>query len=328
MNGLGLSLLSLVAGFIYLLVGADLLVRGAVALARRARVPPIVVALTVVALGTSLPELVVSLQASLTGYPGIALGNVVGSNIANVFLVGGVAAMVFPLAYPGGSIRRDSLVMIVGTFVFFALCLMDGLNRVAGVGLLLGLMIVMIPTVREAARAHYGSVGMAPMEAVLGLPQHRPVIFLYIGAGLLGLPVGARLVVESAVEIAVAIGMTETVVGLTIIAFSTSLPELATTVVAAYRKETEVAMGTLVGSNIFNLLAIMGVASLVAPAAIPVPPLFPRLDLPVMVVAALAIAIFAWLKRPLGRKAGILLFAAYLAYLGALLSLAQGPGLA
>ena len=218
--------------------------------------------------------------------------------------------------------------MILATLVFLSLCLMDGLNRVAGAGLLLGLILVMIPTVREAARAHYGSAGMAPMEAVLGLPQHRPVIFLYIGAGLLGLPAGARLVVESAVEIAVAVGMTETVVGLTIIAFSTSLPELATTVVAAYRKETEVAMGTLVGSNIFNLLAIMGAASLVAPAAIPVPPLFPYLDLPVMVLAALAIATFAWLKRPLGRKAGILLFAAYLGYLGALLSLAQGPGLA
>jgi cation:H+ antiporter len=239
-----------------------------------------------------------------------------------------VAAVVFPLAYPGGSIRRDSLVMIVCTLAFFALCLTDGLNRVGGAGLLLGLLVVMIPTVREAARAHYGSAGMAPLEAVLGLPRHRPVIFLYIGAGLLGLPVGARLVVDSAVEIAVAIGMSETVVGLTIIAFSTSLPEMATTVVAAYRKETEVAMGTLVGSNIFNLLAIMGVASLVAPSTIPIPPLFPYLDLPVMVVAALAIAIFAWLKRPMGRKAGLLLFAAYLAYLGALLYLVREPGLA
>jgi len=317
---ISLSVLSLVGGFIYLLMGADLLVRGAVALARRARVPPIVVALTVVALGTSLPELVVSLHASLSGFPGIALGNVVGSNIANVFLVGGVAAIVFPLAYPGGPIRRDSMVMVVASLVFFALCLMDGLNRLTGAALLLGLFVVMIPTVRDAARAHYASAGRAPMEAVLGLPGHRPEIFLYIGAGLVGLPIGARLVVESALEIANLMGMSETVVGLTIIAFSTSLPELATTVVAAYRKETELAIGTLVGSNIFNLLAIMGVASLVAPSGISVPPLFPHLDLPVMVAAALAISTFAWLRRPIGRKAGIILLAGYVAYLGALLA--------
>jgi len=279
-----------------------------------------VVALTVVALGTSLPELVVSLQAALTGYPGIALGNVVGSNIANVLLVGGAAAIVFPLGYSGIPIRRDSLVMVMASILFIGLCLFDGLTRLGGGALLLGLVLFIIPTVREAAEAHYASASRAPLEAVLGLPSHRPVIFLFIGGGLIGLPIGARLVVDSAVEIAEAAGMTETVVGLTIIAFSTSLPELATTVVAAFQKETDVAVGTLVGSNIFNLLAIMGATALVSPSPVPVPGLFFRLDLPVMLAAALTISLFAWLQKPIGRVAGVILSAGYLGYLAALLA--------
>lgn len=311
-----LNLLQLVGGFIYLLMGADLLVRGAVALARRANVPPVVVALTVVALGTSLPELVVSLQALFQGYPGIVLGNVVGSNIANILLVGGVSAIVYPLAFPGGSIRRDTFVMMGASLLFALLCLVDGLNKTTGAFLLVGLFAVMIPTIREATRSYQESGGRAPTEAVLGLPAHRPVIFVFIIAGVLGLPVGARLVVDSAVEIAFSLGMSEAVVGLTIIAFSTSLPELATTVVAAYRKETGIAIGTLVGSNIFNLLAIMGISALVAPEGIPVPPLFPFLDLPVMIAAALVVTTFVWLRRPMGRTVGIILTGAYVVYMG------------
>ena len=314
-----LSIVSLIGGFIYLLIGADFLVRGAVALARRARVPPIVVALTVVALGTSLPELVVSVHAALTGYPGIALGNVVGSNIANVLLVGGSAAIISPLANPGGSIRRDTAVMMLASVVFLLFCLTGTLNRTVGLIFLVGLLAVMVPTVQDGVRAHYDSAGMAPMELVLGLPAHRPVIFLLILIGLVFLPIGARLVVDAAVEIARAVGISETVVGLTIIAFSTSLPELATTMVAAHRKETAVAIGTLVGSNTFNILAIMGVAAVVAPEAIAVPHLFPFLDLPVMLAASLFITVLAWRGRALGRRAGIVLSCGYAAYVVALL---------
>jgi cation:H+ antiporter len=314
-----LTISSLIGGFIYLLGGADLLVRGAVALARRARVPPIIVALTVVALGTSLPELVVSVHAAVTGYPGIALGNAVGSNIANVLLVGGGAAIIYPLANPGGSIRRDTAMMMIASVVFLLFCLTGNLNRTAGVIFLLGLLAVMVPTVQDGVRAHYESAGKAPMEIVLGLPAHRPVIFLFIFTGLAFLPIGARMVVASAVEIAGRVGISETVVGLTVIAFSTSLPELATTVVAARRKETEVAIGTLVGSNTFNILAIMGVAGILAPNGISVPSLFPVLDLPVMLAASLFITILAWTGRPLGRKAGIILSVGYVAYVGALL---------
>jgi cation:H+ antiporter len=317
---IALTLLELFGGLVYLLFGADLIVRGAVALARRANVPPAVVALTLVALGTSLPELEVTVQAAFSGHPGIALGNVVGSNIANVLLVGGGAAAIYPLAYAGGSIRRDSLLMILATLFFVALCLMDSLGRGAGILLLVGMAAVLIPSAREAARSHRDAEGDPPLVAVLGLPTHRRMILLFLVAGVVGLPLGAKLVVDSAVDIALRLGMTETAVGLTIIAFGTSLPEVATTAWAAFRRETEVAMGTIVGSNLFNVLGIMGVAALVSPFPITVPGIFPVLDLPVMLGASLVLALFAWFRRPLGRIAGVLLSVSYVAYIVVLLS--------
>jgi cation:H+ antiporter len=290
-----------------------------VALARKANVSPMVVALTLVALGTSLPELVVTLQAIMAGYPGMALGNVVGSNIANVLLVGGGAAAIYPLAYGGGAVRRDSLLMIVATTLFVALSLMDMLNRGTGFLLLIMLGLVLIPSARDAARSHREAGNGAPLVAVLGLPTHRLLILLFLAAGVVGLPIGAKLVVDSAVDIALHLGMTETVAGLTIIAFGTSLPEVATTAVAAIKRETEVAMGTIVGSNLFNVLGIMGVATLTTPALIRVPESFAFLDLPLMLGASLVLAVFAWLRKPIGRVAGSLLFLSYVAYIGILL---------
>ncbi len=291
-------------------------------LANRANVPPIVVALTVVALGTSLPELVVSVQAVFTGYPGIVLGNVVGSNIANVFLVAGLSAVVFPLAYPGGPIRRDTGVMIAASLFFTLLCLKDTLTRPAGVALLVGLILFFIPTIKEVARAHDEAEGRPPPVAVLGLPTQRRFISLFIIVGIIGLPVGAHLVVAGTLSIASRMGVSEAVVGLSIVAFATSLPELATTIVAAFRRETEVAVGTVVGSNIFNLLGIVGVAALVSHRPIEVPQTFLSLDLPVMLVAALGISLFVWLKRPLGRFPGVVFTGLYFLYIGALFVLA------
>ena len=313
-----LNLLMLVGGLIYLLIGADFLVRGAVATARRANVSPMVVAITVVALGTSLPELVVSVHAAVSGFPGIVLGNVVGSNIANVLLVGGASAIIYPLAFPGGSIRRDSSIMLGASLAFGALALFLGLGRISGVVLLAGTVVVFLPTVKDAAEAQKEAGGMAPLEAVLGIPTRRHQILMLLSAGLVGLPMGADLVVKGSVEIAVELGVSEAVVGLTIIAFSTSLPELATTMVAAFRRETDVAVGTLVGSNIFNLLGIMGLAAVVSPSPVEIPPTFAVLDFPVMLAAAALMTAFVWLRRPVGRKAGILLSLGYVGYLLAL----------
>jgi len=312
----------LVGGFIYLLFGADLLVRGAVAMAYRAHVSPIVVAITIVSLGTSLPELVVSVQAVFSGYPGIVLGNVVGSNIANVLLVGGISAMVFPLAYPGSSIRRDSAIMIGVSLFFTVLCLRDALTHFAGLVLLAALGLVLVPTLRDVAESQRAAAGRPRPVSALGLPTRRRLITLFIVLGILGLPVGANLVVEGTVRIASAMGVSDAVVGLSIVAFATSLPELATTVVAAYRRETEVAVGTIIGSNIFNLLAIVGVASLVSPFRIQVPESFPYLDLPVMLFAAVLITAFTWLRRPVGRATGIVFTTLYVAYITVVFSLA------
>lgn len=295
------------------------MVRGAVAMARRARVPALIVGLTVVSLGTSLPELVVSIQAVLAGYPGMAIGNVVGSNIANVLLVAGVPAIAYPLACDLSFERRNASIMLGASVIFVVLCLVGDLGRVAGVILVSGMTVVTAYTVWTARRARREIEAASPMEWVLGLPNRTWMIGLFLGVGVVGLPVGARLMVGAAVEVAAELGVSDAFVGLTIVAVGTSLPELATILVAVVRRETEVAVGTVTGSCVFNILAIMGVAALVSRSPIPVPSGFATLDLPVMLGAAFALAFLVWHRRSIGRAAGITFVAGYCAYLVALI---------
>lgn len=273
-----------------------------------------------VALGTSLPELVVAVRAAITGHPGIALGNVVGSNIANVLLVAGAVAVVCPHARLSLPPRRDTIVMIVVSLLFVMLCLTAGLNRPSGVFLLAGLLVVWGVALRDAVHAQRGADTRTRLEWVLGLPSRTWLIVLFIGAGVLGLPIGAELVVRSAVDIAVQLGVSNTVIGLTILAVSTSLPELATTMVAACQGRSGVALGTIVGSNVVNILGIMGAASLVSPAAIPIPASFRVLDFPVLLGSALLVAIYVSRNRPIGRVVGLLMVLAYVAYVIAVYS--------
>jgi cation:H+ antiporter len=288
-------------------------VRGAVALARRLQVPTLIVALTMVALGTSLPEFIVALQAVFTGYPGILLGNVVGSNIANVLLVGGLTAVIYPLARGDDAVRRDSAIMVVVSLAFAMACLDGEVHRGTGAILTASLVVVLLLAARDVM-AHRETRVQAPSEWILGVPSRRRIILLFVGVGIVGLPVGARLVVESAVDLATALGVPETVVGLTIVAVSTSLPELATTVVAAYRQQTEMVLGTIVGSNIFNIVFIMGVSALASPVPIVVPAGFITLDLPVMLAAASVLTLFVWLRLRIGRVVGALLTLGYAVY--------------
>jgi len=309
-------------GLIYLLVGGDLLVRGAVALARRARVPPLVVALSVVAFGTSLPELVVTIGAVLANHPGIAMGNVVGSNIANVLLVVGLPAILYPIVCTEQSARRDSGIMVGVSVLFVILCLTGEIGRLAGVVLLTVLALLMGLTVREMVRTQRDADRGTPLEWVLGLPSRTWMIALFIGVGSLGLPLGARMFVEAAVGVAAQLHISDVVVGLTIVAIGTSLPELSTCLIAARRGQTGVAIGTAIGSNIFNILAIMGVAAMASPRPISVPPGFLSLDLPVMLAASLVVAVFVWLRRRIGRFVGVGLVLGYCAYLCALFAVA------
>ncbi len=310
--------IQLAGGLIWLLMGGDLLVRGSVALAQRFHVSPALVALTVVALGTSLPELVVVLRAALAGYPGLAIGNVVGSNIANVLLVAGLAAVVQPLACAEGTVRRDSAVMIGVSVLFVALCATGYLSALEGGVLLVVLFVTSAFTAREALRHFRQAVLRPPIEWVLGLPASVWTILVFVLFGAVGLPLGAKLVVDGAVGIAAVLGVSDTVVGLTVLAVGTSLPELATTVMAAARRRTEVAVGAVIGSNIINILAIMGAAAVISPTAIGVPGGFLSFDLPIMLAAALALAALVWLRGAVGRTPGVLFLAGYATYVLAL----------
>ncbi len=211
--------------------------------------------------------------------------------------------------------RRDSVVALAITFFFVLLCFQGEVSRVAGLGSLAVLAGLGIFTARETAIEQRAMSRTAPLEPVLGLPTKRWLIGLFIVAGTIALPVGASLFVEAAVQVAGQLGVSEAVVGLSIVAVGTSLPELATTLVAAVQRQTEVVVGTAIGSNIFNILGIMGVAAAVSPAPIPVPASFLSLDLPVMLGAAAVLTLFAWLARSIGRSAGIVLLAGYISYL-------------
>jgi cation:H+ antiporter len=309
----------LVAGFIYLLGGGDLLVRGAVGLSRQLRVPSAFVALVVVGLGTSLPEFVVSIRASTAGFPGLALGNVVGSNIANVLLVAGAAAIVFPLRTGDQAARRSCTLMVVVSLLFAGLCFWQGdLSRADGVTLLSILAVGFTLTLRAALRVHRQATVTTPLDWVLGLPSSLPMILVFIGIGLVVLPLGAEFLVEAAVEIADRFGVPETVVGLSVVAIGTSLPEVATTIVAGLRRRASMVVGTVAGSNLFNVLGIMGAAAVVSPEAVPVSGRFLALDLPVMLGASVVLAAFTWLRRPISGKSGIALASAYAVYLAVL----------
>lgn len=308
----------LVAGFIYLLGGGDLLVRGAVALARRMRVPPVAVALSVVAFGTSLPELVVSVQATLTDHPDLILGNVVGSNIANVLLVAGAAAAVYPLRMRGRDLRVNGIVMLAVTALFVWVSAFDGIGRGEGALLLAMFLAVIVGAARTTIRAHLSEPAATPLDWVLGLPSHVPIIVLFIVVGILALPLGADLLVEAAVEISGRLGVSETLVGLSVVAIGTSLPEVTTSILAALRRRPSMAVGTVIGSNTFNLVAIMGVSASLSGEPVPVSGRLLTLDIPVMVGVSAVLVGSTWLRRPIGRRIGYTLILAYIAYLGTL----------
>ena len=278
--------------------------------------PSVVVALFVVGLGTSLPELVVSVRASITGYPGLALGNVVGSNIANVLLVGGAAAVIFPLRTRDQGVRRAGMAMLAISLLFVGLCAWGReVTRLDGT-ILLGVLVVFFGLVSRAAlRAQRDPGADTPLDWVLGFPSELPMIVLFILMGLVVLPLGAEFLVEAAAQIAGRYGVSDTVVGLSIVALGTSLPEVATTIMAARRGRTGMVVGTIVGSNVFNILAIMGVAATVSPDPVSVPGRFLAVDLPVMVGASLILMSFAWLRAPIRRGAGIAFASGYALYM-------------
>lgn len=309
-----MDLIYAVLGLVILLLAGDALVRGSVNLALRLGIPALIVSLTVVSFGTSAPELFISIGAVLDNAPGIAMGNVVGSNTANVLLVLGIPALMTGIDTSRSDTGKSYILMMISTLWFIALCFFGPLMWVHGI-MLLGVLAVILFDQGREARAHMIASADAEVEEVEGadpsMPGWRIAMFLVLG--LIGLPLGADLFVNSAVNIATKMGVSETVIGLTLVAIGTSLPELATTVVAAIRRQAEVALGNVIGSNMFNLLAIIGVASFFG--EIPVDNSFLHFDLWVMFAASAVLAPFLLLRKNITRAVGGLLTALYVGYL-------------
>ncbi|MEM7753948.1 MAG: calcium/sodium antiporter [Pseudomonadota bacterium] len=315
--------LTCVLGLVILLLAGDLLVRGAVNVALRLGVPALIVSLTIVAFGTSAPELLISVDAVLSGVPGLAYGNVVGSNVANILLVLGIPALLTRLHTSGFDTRKSYMTMIGATLIFIGLCFTAPLTWWHGLILLGLLAVILLDQAREALahrKAHKAAEAAEDdndeEEEVEGADPAMPgwKIAMFLLLGLIGLPLGADLFVDSAVEIAEKFGVSDTVIGLTLVALGTSLPELATTVMAAIRRQADVALGNVIGSNMFNLLAILGVTALVGP--IPVASPFQSYDLWVMLGASLLIAPFVFNRNMnITRRWGLLLTVLYIIYI-------------
>jgi cation:H+ antiporter len=309
------NLLLVIAGLVLLIWGADRFVHGAAATARNLGVAPLLVGLTVVAFATSAPEILVSVVAALQKEPGLAFGNAIGSNIVNIGLVLGLTAMIRPIKLESATLRREMPALLAVSLLTVSLFLDTFLSRVDGIVMLTGLVIVMVWLARLGLRS--GDQDPLAMDYAAEIPSDvsMPMALVWLAIGLGTLLIGAELLVDGAIGIAKLLGVSEVVIGITIVAFGTSLPELAVSLASALKKEYGLAIGNIVGSNIFNLLAVIGVAATIAPAA-----LAPTvLSLHIFVMVAFTLVLFAMTydydgKAQLSRLEGLALFIAFIAY--------------
>lgn len=306
----------LVLGLVVLTIGAEALVRGASRLAAAAKISPLVIGLTVVSLGTSAPELAVSVRSALNGQADIALGNVVGSNILNVLLILGLAATITPLVVSVQLIRLDTPIMVAASFLVLGLGWDGRVSRLEGAGLALGLVAYIVFTVR-LGRRDAKSKEAVEFESAYGEERVRaakPLTdLLLVGSGLGALVLGASWLVESAVSMARDYGVSELVIGLTIVSLGTSLPEVAASVVASLKGERDIAVGNVIGSNLFNILGVLGITAAVAPTGVGVPQAALSFDLPVMTAVAFACLPIFFSGR-IARWGGIVFLGYYIAY--------------
>lgn len=305
-----------VAGIVLLIVGAEALVRGASRLAGALGIAPLVIGLTVVAFGTSSPEFAVSIKAVLSAQESIAVGNIIGSNIFNVLLILGVSSLVAPLTVSGQLIRFDVPLMIGLSVVVLLLGLDLDYGRVDGVVLFGGLIVYSVFIIRQSRRTNYdvrAEIGEEYSQADDSARSWmRNATYVVLGLGLL--IVGSRWLVDSAVAIATTMGVSDLVIGLTIIAAGTSLPEVVTSVIASLRGERDIAVGNVVGSNLFNLMGVLGLAGIIAPGGIAISPAVITFDLPVMIAVAFACLPIFFTGGEISRWEGAILLAYYAAY--------------
>ncbi len=309
---------SLFGGLAILLIAGDILVRGSVGMAQTFGIPTLVIGLTIVAFGTSAPELVISIRAAVGGEGGIAIGNVVGSNIANVLLVLGLPALIATTQCGERGSTKNAVFMIAVTLVFIMFCYFPPLGRPAGVALLVLLVLFLAESARSAMRARRDGASECEVEEELlgevdALPKEIWVATLFIFAGLIALPIGANFTIDGAVSIARSWHVSEATIALTIIALGTSLPELATTLMSAVRGQAAVAVGNVIGSNVFNLLAIMGTAAVISPIAVPAEMM--QFDIWAMLGTSVLLLLFTAMAVTLRRPAGLALTVAYASYI-------------
>lgn len=323
-----MTLLALGGGLVLLIAGGELLVRGSVRVAERLGVSPLLIGLTLVGFGTSTPELVTSVEASLRGVPGIAVGNIVGSNIANVLLILGASALIFPLVVSADALKRDGSIVIASSVLFAGIGWTTGLTRPVGLGMVAMLATYVVYAYRQernsnAVTAHGHTAAFDKGEALEQIDPglHTPAgaggvsawlmpILMAVG-GLLLIIFGGQVLVDAAIDLARTLRLSESVIGLTVVAVGTSLPELVTSLVAAIRRQADIAVGNVLGSNIYNVLGIGGLTGVIAPTAFPADML--GVDLYVMVGAGLLLFLFA-LNGRISRLEGSIMLAGYLAF--------------
>lgn len=322
------TIVALVVGLACLVAGAEFLVRGAAGIAGRLGIAPVVIGLTVVAFGTSAPELAVSVSASASGSADVALGNVVGSNIGNILLILGAAALVGGLAVDQRIVRLDIPVLLVASVGVLVLSLDNDIGRVDGIVLFAGIVAYVAWLVRSATRERPEVLEEydEAIEVLEGGEDDRPLA-VQIGLVALGLAVlvaGSQLLVNSATDIAEELGVSDLVIGLTVVAIGTSLPELATSVLAAMRGQRDIAVGNVVGSNLFNLLCVLGLTGIVSGDGIPVTDDSLRLDFPVMLAATAALLPVVRRGFRIERWEGVVFIVLYVGYVGYLVVDATG----
>jgi cation:H+ antiporter len=307
--------LGIAAGLLLLIFGAELLVRGSVGVARRLNVSPLLIGLTLVGFGTSSPELVASVTGALKDSPGIAVGNVVGSNICNVFLILGLSAAFSPLTITRKAFLRDGSMLIAVSLVLVGLVLYGFLSRALGIVLVALLISYLYYSYRQEKQGAVEAAHVHEAEAAT-VPSLGGSLSVGIAASLAGLALlvgGAYLLVEGAIELARGFGISESIIGLTVVAVGTSLPELATSVIAAVRRQSDVAFGNVVGSNIYNVLGILGTTAIVKPIAVPSE--IAAFDIWVMLAGAILLAVFAVSGWRIARWEGGVLLAIYGLYM-------------
>jgi cation:H+ antiporter len=310
-------ILFFIVGLIVLIFGADLLVRGASRLAAAFGVSPLVIGLTIVAIGTASPEVAVSLQAAANGQGDLTLGNVLGSNIFNILFILGITALVAPIVIAEQLIRKDAPIMLAVSLLTLGLAFNGNISALDGAILLLGVIAYTVFALRQSQQESKAVQNEYAQEFAVQEPRTIKsitlnIFLILVGLGLLVL--GSNWLVDSAVQIAKVLGVSELVIGLTIVAIGTSLPEVATSIIAVLKKESDIAVGNAVGSNIFNLLGVLGLGALFAPDGISVSQRVMQFDLPVMVFVALVTLPIFYIDSRISRMEGALLFGYYVLY--------------